>query len=62
MIPDQMANENKLILKAAKGFSNYDEMYKVVDYINKNIKDKGVMLGLTKDKENNKMNINIYEF
>lgn len=54
--------ENKLELIATKSFSDYAEMYKVVDFLNKYLKDKGVMLGLVKDRENSKLNINIYEF
>ncbi len=55
-------NENKLVLIASRDFSNYDDMYKVVDFLNKNLKDKKVMLGLRKNKETNTCNINIYEF
>lgn len=55
-------NENKLVLIASRDFSHYDDMYKVVDFLNKNLKDKKVMLGLRKNKETNKCNINIYEF
>lgn len=54
--------EDKLVLMATKSFSDYEDMYKVVDFLNKNLKEKRVMLGLTKEKDNNKLNINIYEF
>jgi len=54
--------ENKLELVATKGFSDYEEMYKVVDFLNKHLKEKGIMLGLVKDKQNNRLNIKIYEF
>jgi hypothetical protein len=54
--------ENKLELLATKNFSDYAEMYKVVDFLNKYLKDKGMMLGLVKDKDTKKLNINIYEF
>lgn len=58
----EVKKEEKLIIRASKQFDNYEEMYKVVDFLNKNLKDKGVMLGLTKDKDLNKLKINIYEF
>ncbi|MDD2211596.1 MAG: YpmA family protein [Clostridia bacterium] len=54
--------ENKLELLATKSFSDYTEMYRVVDFLNKYLKDKGMMLGLVKDKDTSKLNINIYEF
>ncbi|MGI6587714.1 MAG: YpmA family protein [Peptococcia bacterium] len=54
--------ENKLELLATKSFSDYAEMYKVIDFLNKYLKDKGMMLGLVKNKDTNKLNINIYEF
>ena len=54
--------QDKLALIATKSFAYYEEMYKVVDFLNKNIKDKRLMLGLTKDKETGAVNINIYEF
>ncbi len=53
---------DKLELLATRSFTYYDEMYKVVDFVNQNLKEKGVMLGLTKDKITNKLTINIYEF
>ena len=59
---DETERENKLILIASKSFPYYEEMYKVVDFLNKNIKDKKIMLGLTRDKETGDVNIKIYEF
>lgn len=53
--------KDRLELIAARAFEPYDEMYKVVDFLNKNLKEKKVMFGLTKDKENGKMTITIYE-
>ncbi|MGI6144378.1 MAG: YpmA family protein [Clostridia bacterium] len=58
----QDEKENKLELIATKGFSEYDEMYMVVDFLNKYLKEKGIILGLVKDKQSNRLNINIYEF
>ncbi len=51
----------KLDLIATKSFKSYDEMYKVVDFLNKTLKDKKVIFGLTKNKSNDTMSISIYE-
>lgn len=34
------ADQGKLELIAFKSFANYEEMYKVIDFLNKNLKDK----------------------
>jgi hypothetical protein len=52
--------ENKLELIAFKEFSSYSEMYKVVDFLNKNLKEKRLLFGLSKT-ENGNMLISIYE-
>ncbi len=52
--------EGKLELIAQKNFAPYPEMYKVVDYLNRTLKEKDVIFGLTKDKDGN-MTISIYE-
>ncbi|WP_066635676.1 YpmA family protein [Desulfolucanica intricata] len=54
-------NEPKLELIATKTFKEYSEMYKVVDFLNKNLKDKNIMFGLTKNTSTKKMIISIYE-
>ncbi|WP_031513978.1 YpmA family protein [Desulfofalx alkaliphila] len=51
--------EGKLELIAHKSFAQYSEMYKLVDFLNKSLKDKNVIFGLT--KKNDKMTITIYE-
>ncbi|MBO8138040.1 MAG: YpmA family protein [Desulfotomaculum sp.] len=56
---DGEKREPKLELIAHKSFSYYSDMYKVVDFLNKTLKDKKLIFGLTKDKD--KMTINIYE-
>ncbi|AEG15001.1 YpmA family protein [Desulfofundulus sp. TPOSR] len=53
--------EGKLELIATKSFAPYSEMYKVIDFLNKNLKHKKIMFGLTKDPEKGKMIISIYE-
>ncbi|MFA4885308.1 MAG: YpmA family protein [Desulfotomaculaceae bacterium] len=52
---------SKLELIATKSFKSYDDMYKIVDYLNKILKDKNVIFGLTKDAKNDTMTISIYE-
>lgn len=58
---ENQVSEDKLELIAVKHFEPYEDMYKVIDFFNKNLKDKKVMFGLTKDKKTGKMNISIYE-
>lgn len=60
---DNKENQNpgKLELIAVKAFKSYDEMYKVVDFLNKTLKDKKVIFGLTKDSQKGTMTISIYE-
>ncbi len=53
--------EGKLELIATKSFAPYAEMYKVIDFLNKSLKHKKVMFGLTKDPEKGTMTISIYE-
>jgi len=52
---------DKLVLIATKTLDAWDDAYKVIDFLNKNLKDKKVMFGLTKNKEENTMTISIYE-
>jgi len=52
----------KLELIACKDFAAHDELVKVVDFLNKNLKNKHIMFGITKDKTNGIMTINLYEF
>lgn len=54
-------NPGKLELIAVKAFKSYEEMYKVVDFLNKTLKDKKVIFGLTKDTQKGTMTISIYE-
>ncbi len=53
--------KDKLELIAMRAFQPNDELYKVVDFLNKNLKHKRLMFGLTKDHEKNAMIITIYE-
>lgn len=54
-------NQGKLELIAVKAFKSYEEMYKVVDFLNRTLKDKKVIFGLTKDTQKGTMTISIYE-
>ncbi len=53
--------QGKLELIAVKSFKPYDEMYKVIDFLNKTLKEKKVIFGLTKDIQKGTMTISIYE-
>jgi len=55
-------DSGKLELIAHKSFPASDELVRVVDFLNKNLKTKKIMFGVSKDKETNLMTINIYEF
>jgi len=58
-----MENQNKdqLLVRAKQSFNSYEEMYKIVDFLNKNLKDKGIIVGLSKNIVDNNMIITIYE-
>lgn len=51
----------KLELIAVKSFKHYDDMFKVIDFLNKTLKDKRVIFGLSKDNQKGTMSISIYE-
>lgn len=53
--------EGKLELIAVQQFAPYEEMYKVVDFLNKHLKHKKIMFGLTKHKGSGQMLISVYE-
>lgn len=55
-------DKNKLEIIATKTLTASDELVRLVDFLNKNLKNKRIMFGITKDKENNQMTISIYEF
>nr|WP_242971195.1 YpmA family protein [Caloramator fervidus] len=48
-----------LHLIALMEFKSYDEMYKVVDFLNKNLKKYGLIFGLT--RKDGKDTISIYD-
>ncbi len=51
--------DDKLDLKAKVEVESNLELYKVVDFLNKNLKDKNLIFGLSKKEK--KMTISIYE-
>lgn len=56
--------KSKLELIAARTFKSNEELYKVVDFLNKNLKHKDLMFGLAKDNSKDAkdtMVITIYE-
>ena len=58
-----MVDENNRIkLIAHRDFDRRDDMYEIVDFLNKNLKTKGLMFGLRNDPDDEKkMTIKIYE-
>lgn len=62
MKPDREKNvPGKLELIAVKSFPEYSEMYQVVDFLNKSLRDRRIMFGLTRDRGSGAMTITIYE-
>ena len=55
-------DKDKLEIIAIKAFPSNPDLVYVVDFLNKSLKDKHIMFGLTKDKVKDEMIINIYEF
>lgn len=58
---EQAGTGGKLQLIAIKSFKPYDEMYKVVDFLNRSLRDRNLLFGLSKDAESGQMIITIYE-
>jgi hypothetical protein len=54
-----MGKADKLKLKSTLEINENPELYKVVDFLNKNLKDMGLIFGVS--KKNMKMIISIYE-
>jgi len=51
--------EGKLELIAKKEIAYNDELYKLIDFLNKNLKNKNIILGISKNKD--KAIISVYE-
>ena len=54
-----MSEEGKMQLKALLEVSAYSELYKLIDFLNKNLKDKDLIFGLAQVED--KMTVKIYE-
>lgn len=52
-------NKGKLELIATQKLKANPELYKIVDFLNKNLKDRQLMFGLSKKEDN--MIISVYE-
>jgi len=52
-------NDNKLELIAKKEIGYSDELYRLIDFLNKNLKNKNIILGISKCED--KATISIYE-
>ena len=55
-----MHNSGKLQLLAAKGVAYNEELYVLVDFLNRSLKDKGLVFGLTREGDD-KAVIKIYK-
>lgn len=53
--------KGQISLIAVRAFEPYEEMYKIVDFLNKNLKDRRLMFGLAKSSDGGSMVISIYE-
>ncbi|NPV89358.1 MAG: YpmA family protein [Firmicutes bacterium] len=51
----------KLIPMATRTLAENAELYKVVDFLNKTLKHKQLMFGLTKNSQDQTMTISVYE-
>jgi len=54
-------NQGKLELIALKTFNTNDEIYLLVDFLNKSLKEHNLIFGLTKDSAAQTMSVAIYE-
>ncbi|MDK2799916.1 MAG: hypothetical protein PWP27_445 [Clostridiales bacterium] len=54
-----MNDSSKLQLKATLEISMNDELYKLIDFLNKNLKQKNLIFGLAQKED--KMIVTIYE-
>jgi hypothetical protein len=54
-----LSTHRELNLIGVKEFEENEDMYKIVDFLNKNLKEEGYIFGLT--KKENKNTISIYK-
>ncbi len=55
-------DKDKLDIIACKAFSANPELIQLVDFLNKSLKGKKIMFGLSKNKEKGQMLISVYEY
>lgn len=53
--------QGKLEVIATKTLKTNDELYVLVDFLNKSLKEHNIIFGLTKDSETGTMSVTIYE-
>lgn len=53
------SSAGKLELIATQKFTGHEEMYKIIDFLNRNLKEYKLLFGLTKNE--NTMTISVYE-
>lgn len=56
-----MEPNDKLTMIASQTIQECEDFYKVVDFLNRTLKEKGVLFGLRKIKDEPKMTLYIYE-
>lgn len=59
---EEQRDSGKLELIAFKSFPANDDLVYVIDFLNKSLKGKKIMFGLSQDKQDQQMTIKIYEF
>ena len=58
---DKDTSQDKMELIALKEFTSNGEMYKIVDFLNRSLRDYNLLFGLSKNKEDDTMTISVYE-
>ncbi len=57
----EMEKADKLEILAKKTFSGSPDLIQAVDFLNKTLKEKKLMFGLSKNRETGEMTMSIYE-
>ena len=59
---ESVPEEQNIELVAMKTLKINDELYKVVDFLNKSLKEHQIMFGLTKNAADSTMTVKIYRY
>jgi len=60
MIMDtKLGHPDKLLTLASISINDFDELYRIVDLLNRTLKDRGILFGMAKGKEG--ITLTIYE-